>query len=498
MLVAGLTLLPALLSIFGRAVFWPSKPRPGQAQGGLWGTVAGRIVQRPVPTLVIGLAIFGALAAAATLYTPSGFAGAVKAPPHTAAATGDNLLAKHFPQSSANPTNLILEYPRSVWNDPVVLEKARASLAASGLFTKINGPLSPGGAPIAPAEFEHLHALLGNPKLLGPSPPAGVGEFAYQQYRAEAQFVSPAGTVTQFAVSLKAGDPGTTAALDAVPSIRAALSRAAAASGATSNGVAGEAAALYDISQTSDHDLTRIIPIAVVLIALLLALVLRSAIAPLYLIASVVLSYLAALGLSSIIFIRLAGNSGITFLLPFLMFIFLLALGEDYNILVMTRIREEAQSHALRRPWFAPSGLRADDHLRRPSARLERSPYWRWPVRAARAVTRSAISAWAWRLGILMDTFLVRTLLVPSTVALLGRWNWWPAKVRPGTASPSGGPQGPARLNTPPEPLGGPDGHGGGGLNGGGGPGRLDGNGHGHVERPLPAPGGGPRPAATP
>jgi RND superfamily putative drug exporter len=498
MLVAGLTLLPALLSILGRAVFWPSKPRPGQAQGGLWGTVASRIVQRPVPTLVIGLAVFGALAAAAGLYTPSGFAGAVKAPAHTAAATGDNLVAKHFPQSSANPTNLILKYPASVWNDPAVLEKAKASLAASGLFMKINGPLSPGGAPIAPAEFVRLHALLGNPKLLGPSPPAGVPEFAYQQYRAEAQFVSPAGTVTQFAVSLKAGDPGTTAALDAVPSIRAALSRAAAASGATSNGVAGEAAALYDISQTSDHDLTRIIPIAVILIALLLALVLRSAVAPLYLIASVVLSYLAALGLSSIIFIKLAGNSGITFLLPFLMFIFLLALGEDYNILVMTRIREEAQSHNLKEAVIRAVGISGPTIT---SAGLVLAGTF-----AVLAVAGSSGPGGdqvrdigvGLALGILMDTFLVRTLLVPSTVALLGRWNWWPAKVRPGTAPPGSGPQGPAHLWGPPDSPGGPDGHGGGGLDDGRGPGQLGGNGHGRVERPSRPPENEPRPAATP
>ena len=474
MLVAGLTLLPAFLSILGRAVFWPSKPRPGQAQGGWWGTVAGRIVQRPVATLVIGLAAFGALAVGATLYQPSGFAGAIKAPAHTAAATGDNLLAKHFPQSSANPTNLILVYPKSVWTDPAVLEKARASLAASGLFTKINGPLSPGGSPIAPAEFERLHVILGNPKLLGPNPPAGVPEFVYQQYRAEAQFVSPSGTVIQFAVSLKAGDPGTTPALNAVPSIRAALDSAAKASGASDNGVAGEAAALYDISQTSDHDLTRIIPIAVILIAVLLALVLRSVVAPLYLIASVVLSYLAALGLASIIFIKLAGNDGITFLLPFLMFIFLLALGEDYNILVMTRIREEAHDHSLKEAVVRAVGISGPTIT---SAGLVLAGTF-----AVLAVAGSSGPGGdqvrdigvGLALGILMDTFLVRTLLVPSTVALLGRWNWWPAKVMPGTAFPGSGP-GRAGRRGRPDGGDGPDGHGGGGLDGGRGPGRPPG-----------------------
>ena len=118
--------------------------------------------------------------------------------------------------------------------------------------------------------------------------------------------------------------------------------------GAIANGVAGEAAAVYDINTTANHDLAVVIPVAVVAIGLLLALVLRSLVAPLYLIVSVVLSYLAALGVATIVFIDLGGDSGISFILPFLMFIFLLALGEDYNILVMTRIREEARRLPLR------------------------------------------------------------------------------------------------------------------------------------------------------
>ena len=88
-----------------------------------------------------------------------------------------------------------------------------------------------------------------------------------------------------------------------------------------------------------------VIPIAIVVIGILLALVMRSLVAPVYLIASVGLSYLAALGLSVLIFVKIAGDGGLTFILPFLMFIFLLALGEDYNILVMSRIREEAHHY---------------------------------------------------------------------------------------------------------------------------------------------------------
>ena len=131
----------------------------------------------------------------------------------------------------------------------------------------------------------------------------------------------------------------------------------------------GEAPALYDVSSISDSDLARVIPVAILVIGLLLALVMRSLVAPLYLIASVGLSYLAALGLAVLLFIDIGGSAGLTFILPFLMFIFLLALGEDYNILVMTRIREEARTLPLREAvQRALQRHRDHRHLGRPGA----------------------------------------------------------------------------------------------------------------------------------
>jgi len=446
MLLAGLTFLPALLSILGRAVFWPSRPRPGQAQDGTWGRVAGRIVQHPVPTLVIGVVVFGALATGVASYKPAGFGGATSAPAHSEAAVADQLIAVHFAHASTNPTNLILEYPRSVWDDTSVITRAESSLRASGQFLTIVGPLSPGGASLSPTELQQLHARFGPPKALSATPPKGVSLATYEQYRAEALFVSTSGTIIQFEVSLKAGNgnPGSTAALDAVPLIRTVLARAASASGAIANGVAGEAPALYDISAVSDSDLVRIVPLAVIAIAILLALVLRSLVAPLYLIASVVLSYLAALGLASFVFIVIGHSGGLTFLLPFLMFIFLLALGEDYNILVMTRIREEAHDHSLKEAVVRAVGVTGPAIT---SAGLVLAGTFAVLTFAGSSGSGgsqirdigSGLGA-----GILMDTFLVRTLLVPSTVAILGRWNWWPQRVEagmgfPGTRSAAGG-----------------------------------------------------------
>src|SRR5262249_23515195 len=216
----------------------------------------------------------------------------------------------------------------------------------------------------------------------------------------------------------------------AIPAIRAQTTSAAHASGAIDSGVAGEAPAIYDISSISNSDLKHIIPIAILVIGLLLAIVLRSLVAPLYLIASVGVSYLAALGLSVLLFIELGNAGGLIFFLPFLMFIFLLALGEDYNILVMTRIREEAKKMPLREAVAHALSVTGTTVT---SAGMVLAGTFL--VLAIVGGTGPGGSSQildigiGLALGILMDTFLVRTLLVPSTVVLLGRWNWWPSKL---------------------------------------------------------------------
>jgi len=434
MLVAGVTLLPALLAILGRAIFWPSKIVAGKEVKSWWGEVAQRVVQRPAQTLATGVIVFGALAFGALFYSPAGFGGASSAPSGSDAAAGNAALSKYFPQASTNPTNLIFKLAAPVWKDPAAVVKAERELQATGLFSSLPGPLDPAGTAMPASDYLHLHALLGNPALLATlpvpgSPAAKVPILAYDLYRATARFVSPDGRTIQFEAGLTAGDASSTPALNAVPAIRKALTAVQHSIGASASGAAGEAPALYDVSSISDSDLIHIIPIAIIAIALLLALVLRSLVAPFYLIASVMLSYLAALGLSSIIFIKLAHSGGLTFLLPFLMFIFLLALGEDYNILVMTRIREEAHQHHLREAVVRAVGASGPTIT---SAGLVLAGTFL--VLAATAGGQPGGGqirdiGLGLALGILMDTFLVRSLLVPSTVSLLGRWNWWPGKL---------------------------------------------------------------------
>lgn len=433
MLLAGLTLLPALLAIFGRAAFWPTKNRAGAATEGAWGKTAARIVKRPAVALTIGVVAMAGLSVAVTGYASAGFGGAISGPPGSDSAIGTNLLNKYFPQSAANPTNLVYKLSTPAWENPQAIEAATKQLVASGQFTGVTGPLNPvGGTGFTPVQYQELHAALGSGPLPPTMPAAFAGKIpdaAYQMYRATAQFVDKAGTTIQFQTALTAGDPSTTTALQAVPAVRQAAAEAAPTLHATDYGVAGEAPALYDISALSNSDLAHVIPIAIVVIGVLLALVMRSLIAPLYLIASVALSYFAALGLAVVLFIELGHSGGITFILPFLLFIFLLALGEDYNILVMTRIREEAHRLPLRDA--VSRALSVTGTTVTSAGLVLAGTFAVFAVVGGRGSGGDQIRdvGIGLAVGVIMDTFVVRSVLVPCTVVLLGRWNWWPSKI---------------------------------------------------------------------
>jgi putative drug exporter of the RND superfamily len=442
MLIAGLTLLPALLAIFGPVAFWPSSVKPGAGRAGWWGPACARIVRRPVATLVAGLVVFGALAVAAAGYVSAGFGGAVTAPAGTDSALGNALLARHFPQTAANPTLIVMRLPRPAWAEADAVAAAERQLSGDPQFTAVSGPLDANGTALTAAQYTALYGVYGPPRALG-----GLGaglaavpraeRAAYQSYRASGVYVSADGYTIAFATSLAAGSPTTTAASRAVPAIRADASRAARAAGATASGVSGQAAFTYDVGQLSDSDLRTVIPIAIAVIAVLLALVMRSLIAPLYLIASVVLSYFSALGLTVLVFVKAAGQPGLTFILPFLLFMFLLALGEDYNILVMTRIREEAHHLPLREAVGRALSVTGTTVT---SAGLVLAGTFgvlaivgsgSAGAQNVRTIVDVGVGL---ALGVLMDTFGVRTLLVPSAAVLIGRWNWWPSSLggRPG------------------------------------------------------------------
>ena len=447
MLLAGLTLLPALLAVSAPFMFRGARPAgagaasvPATAAGGgrgadgtgLWGRVAARAVRRPTAVLVIGVLVFAALTVAATGYKTASIDRSTTAPAGSDAAAGNALLASDFPQSSASPSDLILQYAEPIWQHPQPTATAAAVLDRSGLFTGIAWPLDPNGTTLTGAGYTALHAALGDPRGLPLTEPtaaaAKIPASAYNAYRATAPYVSADGRTVRFAAGLRAGAQQSTAAMNATPAVRAALASAASASRATGNGVAGQAAGLYDVSSAANSDMVRIIPVAVAAIAVLLGLVLRSLVAPVYLVITIAASYLAALGLTTLLVITLGGQDGLVFILPFLMFVFLLALGEDYNILIMTRIREEAATLPLREAVIRAIGRTGPTVT---SAGLILAGTFGVFAVAGGGVMGGQLQAigLGLALGVLLDTFGVRTLLVPSIVVLLGRWNWWPSRL---------------------------------------------------------------------
>ena len=432
MLLAGLTLLPALLAIFGRAAFWPSHTKVVSSRDGLWGRIAGRIIARPVLTLTIGLVVFGGLAVASLGNSPSGFASTSTGSKTADSTYGNNALSAHFPSSNFNPTTLIYQMPNSVWTNSRELSQVaglQKDLAGNPAFTHFVGPFDPLGLPLSASEVSSLYAKLGDPHLLPVTPPPNstISSQLYQSYRSLSQFITPDGTTVLFNTLLSAGDPASNTAIDAIPHIRSVATTAGQHFGAIKSGVAGEAPAAYDISSASNSDLFKIVPIVVVIIGLLLAIVLRSAVAPFYLVISVVLSYLAALGLDVLVFIRIKHDQGLTFVLPFLLFLFLLALGEDYNILVMTRIREEAHNHGLKEAVRTAIG--ATGTVVTSAGIVLAATFFVLGTAGSGGSSQVQEIGLGLALGILMDTFLVRTLLVPSAVVLIGKFNWWPSKL---------------------------------------------------------------------
>lgn len=425
MLLAGLTLLPALLSIFGRAIFWPTSTRPReQVSASLWGRLTGGLMQRPALTLSVGIVLFVGLALGQLGTSLGGFGGQTSGPTGADSTAGTAVITAHYPTTNQNPAQMLLQFPQSVWNAPNSLATAEQGLKNIPAIRTVLGPLNPNGVPLTVDQLTELHSQLGDPQALPAVPPATspVSPQEYNLYRATGQYISADGQTVQF-VAIMQDTSSSAAAINAIPALRAAVAQVAASAGAVQSGVESANAFAYDIQQTSDSDLSRIIPIVALLIAILLALVLRSLIAPLYLIVSVVLSFLAAWGLVALVFVHLGGNDGVEFILPFLLFVFLMALGSDYNILVMRRIREEAHHLSLReavREAIARTGgtvTTAGIILAGTFALLALEGN-------TDQVRQVGLGVAA---GILMDTFLIRTLLIPALVVLLGCWNWWPA-----------------------------------------------------------------------
>jgi RND superfamily putative drug exporter len=189
--------------------------------------------------------------------------------------------------------------------------------------------------------------------------------------------------------------------------------------------IGGTSAELNDVRQILDEDFTRIIVVVLAAIFIVLALLLRSLVAPVYLLITVLLSYGTTLGLVSWIFQGIMGQDGISFLIPILVFVLLIALGSDYNIFLMSRVREESQKQntrtGTRLAAIATGGVITACGI------ILAGTFGALVITPIRTMMQIGAAV---AIGILIDTFVVRALLVPALASLLGRWNWWPGKHR--------------------------------------------------------------------
>lgn len=209
MLAVGLTLLPALLAIFGNAVFWPARFQPRNAEG-TWAKIAGAVMQRPKLALIVGVIGFSALALAVTGYSPSGFASSNTAPAGTDVAAGNALTTEYFPQASSNPAYAVFKFPSATTDNLTRVSTAESSLKGSGEFATLHGPLDATSTVLTASQFQQLSKTLGPADKLPLLEPHSdnVSQAQYAAYRSSSSYISADDQLVQFEATLKVGGRG--------------------------------------------------------------------------------------------------------------------------------------------------------------------------------------------------------------------------------------------------------------------------------------------------
>jgi RND superfamily putative drug exporter len=251
--------------------------------------------------------------------------------------------------------------------------------------------------------------------------PAGTGDAAGAVDQALAAYVSADRQVTRL-YAIAADDPYSSAAFATVDRVRAAVAGATASFGpGTQLLVGGQTAAEVDLKATINSDFVRVAGLTVLGVLVVLMLLLRSIVAPIYLVATVLLSYLCTLGLTSTFFEQVLGQAGVNDFLPLMVFVLLVAIGSDYNIFLMSRVREESDARGTR-PGIRAASARTGAVIT--SAGIILAGTFAAMVTAPLTVLFQAGVIVA--VGVLIDTFVVRSLLVPAITTLLGDAAWWP------------------------------------------------------------------------
>ena len=361
-LLAQTTFLPALLLVFGRAAFWPGAPRPGiqgRDESRIWSGIGTRIARRPVRVAAAAVVVLGA-ACVSLAALHTDNSPTSSVKGHQGSVTGQQLLAAHYPAGAFGPLDL--------------LTPPREAAAAAGAARA-----TPGVASVAPH--------------------------------------SPAGAYAYYSVTLS-GDPYGSHAGTVIADLRSRLAR-----DAPGSLVGGGPAIEYDTTRAARHDSLLLMPLVLLVILVIIALLLQAILAALVLVVTTALSFAASFGLANLLFHNALGYPGIQSSIPLYIFIFLVALGVDYNIFLSARIREESRQAGLLRGTLRGLGVTggvitaAGIVLAGTFAALTQLP--------SAPVAEVGIAV---ALGVLLDTLLVRTVLVPAAFLSIGQRVWWPAR----------------------------------------------------------------------
>src|SRR5918993_907114 len=269
-------------------------------------------------------------------------------------------------------------------------------------------------------------------------PTTFTGEDGAQVHDAIDAFVASDHSATRFYLT-SASDPYSGNAFTTIKGARTMLADAAPAFGPAASGhIGGPTAQFADVQDTLAADFQKVGLITVIGILLVLIVLLRAIVAPLYLVATVLISYGSTLGISAFLFQEVLGQPGISPYLPLMVFVLLVALGSDYNIFLMHRVREEAETRPMRDAVRIASGHTGSVIT---SAGLILAGTFGSMATASLMILFQVGVAVA--IGVLIDTFLVRSILVPAITTLVGDWAWWPSGRRSrAVVAPQEGPSG--------------------------------------------------------
>jgi RND superfamily putative drug exporter len=374
-----LTLLPAFLLVFGRWIFWPRRPLfdgDDHVMSGPWSKVANGLGRNPRRAWAITGVILIAFAFTSTTLKADGIGTVDTFTGNPESVVGQKLLVKHFPGGEGDPTQVVVSADKIA----AVTAALKSAPGVKNIAPTLDGIPMP-GQPLPEVKIVNGKAILNL-------------------------------TLDKAPDSVEAGNE--------VPEIR----RLAKAADATAL-VGGTSAVYFDIRTANNQDNRTIIPIILFVITLILGLLLRSILSAILLLGTVVLSYFATLGVCALVFNHVFGFAGGDNSFPLFVFIFLVALGIDYNIFLMTRVREESMKIGTRAGVI--KGVTVTGSVITSAGIVLAATF---AVLGLLPLVPLAELGFAVAFGVLLDTIIVRSVLVPALVHTIGPKIWWPSKLQ--------------------------------------------------------------------